>query len=44
MKQNVLKILLFSGIVFESDFLPYPIPGTEEMRQKEEFVEKKLFC
>ena len=44
MKQKVFKILEFSGVVLGSDFLPSHIPGTEEMKLKEQFVVGKLFC
>ena len=44
MKQKVLNILELFGIVLGSDLLLYHIPSTKEMRQKEQFVEKKLFC
>ena len=44
MKQKILKILEFSGVVLGSDFLPSHILGTEEMEPRKQFVAGKLFC
>lgn len=41
---KVLKILEFSSVVSGSDFLPAHILGTEEVKPREQFVARKLFC
>lgn len=36
--------MAFSSVVSGSDFLPAHILGTEEMKPREQFVARKLFC